>query len=73
MVTTITKNKKIFDFTYNFKKVEELEKEILKFKKSPKFVFHKKLLSLKGVLKNIKISEKEIQKSKKVLFKNVNF
>ena len=55
-----------------FEKIEKLEKEILKFKKSPVFGFPKKTLSLKGILKSIKITEKDITKSRKGLFKNLN-
>jgi len=58
--------------TKYLEKIEELEKEFLKFKKSPNFGFPKKLLSLKGILKKIKINEKEIIKSRKGLFKNLN-
>ena len=58
--------------TKYFEKIEELEKEILKFKKSPFFGFPKKILSLKGILKSVKITEKDITKSRKGLFKNLN-
>ena len=52
-------------------KLEKLEKELLKIKKGGKFEFHKKIISLKGILKGIKISEKDIQKAKKSLFKEI--
>jgi hypothetical protein len=48
-----------------------LEKEILKIKKGGKFEFPKKIISLKGVLKGIKISEKDIKKAKKSLIKEI--
>jgi len=52
-------------------KLEKLEKEILKIKKGVKFKLPKKPISLKGILKGIKISEKDIQKAKKSLFKEI--
>jgi len=52
-------------------KLEKLEKEILKIKKGGKFKLPKKLISLKGILKGIKITEKDIQKAKKSLFKEI--
>jgi len=52
-------------------KLEKLEKEILKIKKGVKFKLPKKPISLKGILKRIKISEKDIQKAKKSLFKEI--
>jgi hypothetical protein len=52
-------------------KLERLEKEILKIKKGGKFKFPKKIISLKGILKGIKISEKDIQRAKKSLFKEI--
>ncbi len=51
-------------------KLENIEKEILKIKKGPDFLF-KKNISLKGFLKGVKISEKEIQEAKKSLFKEI--
>ena len=53
-------------------KVEKLENETLKLKKSVNFVFFKKIFSLKGILKNIKITEKDIKQSRKGLFKNLD-
>lgn len=58
--------------TKYLEKIEELEKEILKFKKSLDLGFPKKLVSLKGILKGVKITEKEITRAKKGLFKNLN-
>jgi hypothetical protein len=52
-------------------KLEKLEKEILKIKKGGGFEFPKKIISLKGVLKGIKISEKDIKKAKKSLIKEI--
>jgi hypothetical protein len=52
-------------------KLEKLEKEILKIKKGIKFKLPKKTISLKGILKGIKISEKDFQKAKKSLFKKI--
>jgi hypothetical protein len=45
-------------------KLEKLEKELLKIKKGGEFKFHKKIISLKGILKGIEISEGDIQKIK---------
>ncbi|MBU4298919.1 hypothetical protein KJ636_02660 [Patescibacteria group bacterium] len=50
-------------------KLEELEKEILKLKKGAGFKFPPKIISLKGILKGIKITEEDIEKAKKSLFK----
>jgi len=52
-------------------KLEKLEKELLKLKKVAGFGLPQKLVSLKGILKGIQISEKEIEKAKKSLFKEV--
>ncbi len=52
-------------------KLEKLEKEILKLKKGGTFLGPKKIISLKGILKGVKISEKEIEKAKKSLFKKI--
>jgi len=48
-------------------KLEKLEKEILKIKKGSGFKLPKKPISLKGVLKGVKITEKDIQRAKKSL------
>jgi len=53
-------------------KLEKLEKEILKIKKGVKFKLPKKPISLKGILKWIKISEKDIQKAKNLYSKKLN-
>jgi hypothetical protein len=45
-------------------KLEKLEKELLKIKKGGEFKFHKKIISLKGILKGIEISDGDIQKVK---------
>ena len=52
-------------------KLEKLEKEILKIKKGSEFKFPKKPISLKGILKGVKITEKDIQEAKKSLFKEI--
>jgi len=52
-------------------KLEKLEKEILKIKKGSEFKLPKKSISLKGILKGVKITEKDIQKAKKSLFKEI--
>lgn len=62
--TTLTKTK------YQ-QKLEELEEEILKLKKGAGFKFPPKIISLKGILKGIKITEEDIKKAKKSLFKEV--
>lgn len=49
-------------------KLNKIEKELLKIKKS---YSPKKIISLKGVLKGVKISEKDINKAKKSLFKKI--
>jgi len=49
-------------------KINKIEKEILKIKKSPPFS-KKFIISLKGSLKGVKISEKDINKAEKSLFK----
>ncbi len=49
-------------------KLEKVEKELLKLKKGD-FGFPKKIISLKGILKRVKITEKEIEKAKKSLFR----
>jgi|GEM_PF-1551613 len=48
-------------------KLEKLEKEILKIKKGSEFKLPKKPISLKGILKGVKIAEKDIQRVKKSL------
>lgn len=52
-------------------KLEKLENELLKFKKGGGFDLSKKIISLKGILKGIKVSEEDIKKAKKSLFKEV--
>lgn len=52
-------------------KLEQLEKEILKLKNGPNFAFPYKIISLKGILKGIKITEQEIKKAKKSLFRKI--
>ena len=51
-------------------KLNKLEKEILKIKKTPSFSKNFPI-SLKGSLKDIKISEKDINKVKKSVFKKI--
>lgn len=50
-------------------KLAQLEKEILKLKKGAGFHFAKKIISLKGLLKGIDITERDIKAAKKSLFK----
>jgi len=52
-------------------KLEKLEKEVLKLKKEGIFELPPKLISLKGILKGVKITEKEIKEAKKSLFKEI--
>jgi hypothetical protein len=52
-------------------KLEKLEKELLKIKKGAFFKFPKKIISLKGILKGLKINDKDIQKAKKSLFREI--
>ena len=52
-------------------KLEKLEKEILKIKKGSEFKLPKKPISLKGILKGVKITGKDIQEAKKSVFKEV--
>lgn len=52
-------------------KLEKIEKELLKFKKGGVLKLPKKIISLKGILKGIKISEEDIKKAKKSLFKEI--
>jgi len=52
-------------------KLEKLEQEIIKIKRAATIKFPKKVISLKGALRGIKVSEKDFQKAKKSLFKNV--
>jgi hypothetical protein len=52
-------------------RLEKIEKEILKLKKGVGFGLPKKIISLKGILKGIKITEKDIKEAKKSLFKEV--
>lgn len=57
--------------TEYIKKIENLEKEILFLKKGEGLNFFRKPISLKGVLKGIKISLKDIEEVKKSLFRKV--
>jgi len=52
------------------KKLEKLEEELLKLKKGSK-QFLSAPISLKGLWKGVQISEKDIEKTKKGLFKDV--
>jgi len=52
-------------------KLEKLEKELLKLKKGGELELPKKIISLKGILKGVKITEVDIEKAKKSLFKKV--
>jgi len=57
--------------TKSLEKLEKLEKEILKLKKRGNFGLAKKIISLKGILKGVKIKEEDIKKAKKSLFKEI--
>lgn len=81
-MTTITIPKKliknrnmssqIFTPTKYVEKLEKLEKEILKLKKGGLLGIPKKIaISLKGILKGVEITEKEIEDAKKSLFKEI--
>ncbi|MBU2579098.1 hypothetical protein KKA09_03210 [Patescibacteria group bacterium] len=59
--------------TEYIKKLENLEKELLKIKKGERLFFLKKPISLKGILKGIKISLKDIEEAKKSVFGKVEF
>jgi len=52
-------------------KLEILEKEILKIKKEINLKLPQKIVSLKGILKGTKISNEDIEKTKKSLFKEI--
>lgn len=52
-------------------KLYALEKELLKLKNGGIFQFPPKIISLKGILKGIKITEQDIAEAKKSLFKEV--
>jgi hypothetical protein len=52
-------------------KLEKLEQEILKMKKGTIVKIPKKLVSLKGILKGVKVSEQDIQRAKKSLFREI--
>ncbi|MDP2593532.1 MAG: hypothetical protein Q8P52_02700 [bacterium] len=51
------------------KKIGEMEKEMIKLKKSA-YGSMKTPISLRGIIKKTKISEQDIKKAKKSLFKN---
>lgn len=57
--------------TAYLEKLGKLEKEILKLKKGAGFELPKKIISLKGILKGLKITEKDIKEAKRSLFKEV--
>lgn len=52
-------------------RIEYLEKEILKLKKGEGKGFFKKPISLKGIIKGVKISVKEIETAKESLFRKI--
>lgn len=52
-------------------KLEKLETELFKLKKGGIFKLSKKNISLKGILKGVKISGEHIKKAKKSLFKEI--
>lgn len=62
-------NQAILTKTQYQQKLEALEKEILKLKKGSVFKFPLKIISLKGILKGVKITEADIGQAKKSLFK----
>jgi len=49
--------------------IEKIEKQLFELKKGGWFNFAKAPISLKGTMKNIKISQKDIKVAKKSLFK----
>jgi len=51
------------------KKIEKVEKQLFELKQGGWFGFAKQPISLKGVLKKIKISDKDLKSAKKSLFK----
>ena len=52
------------------KQLEKIEKELLKFKKDAGFGPGKIVVSLKGILKGVTITEKDIKEAKKSLFRS---
>jgi len=54
------------------KKINKVEKELLKIKRGGKLPIFKNPVSLKGVLKSAKITEEDIKKIKKYAYKKVN-
>lgn len=53
------------------KKIDKIEIELLKLKKGGIFSIPSIPISLKGILKGIKITEEDIKKAKKSLFKEI--
>lgn len=53
----------------NTEQLAKIEKKLLELKKGSWFGMAKPALSLKGILKKINISEQDIKKAKKSLFK----
>ena len=62
-------NQIILDKIEYQQKLKTLEKEVLKLKKGAGFNSPLKVISLKGILKGIKIVEKDIEQAKESLFK----
>ena len=53
------------------KKLDKIEKDLLKLKTEGGFGLPKRTISLKGILKRITITEKDIEQAKKSLFKGL--
>jgi len=53
------------------KKLDKIEKDLLKLKTEGSFGLPKRTISLKGILKGMTITEKDIEQAKESLFKGV--
>jgi len=53
------------------KKLDKIEKQLFKIKKEKFFPF-KINISLRGILKGVNITDQDIQKAKKSIFKKIN-
>jgi len=54
------------------KKINKVERELLKIKRNGKLPIFKNPVSLKGVLKGAKITKEDIEKANKSAYKKVN-
>lgn len=59
--------------TATITKLEKIENEILKLKKGSFLSLSKKTISLRGVVKNVEITDQDIEKAEKSLFKEITF